>query len=430
MKPAQEFTNSFRRIRLYAILAAFIAALSLLSWIAPRVLGQAANSAVASVGDSVEMTSQMWALMTLRDLPQLMDDKFIMGFASAQVSNEQDNWRMLGPQTGPDGNLHPPRPSITYEWQKLMTEQPDLASGPLLDVFLSNNPSWSFLDKNPKWNPKGDPTVVEVFLFSKDKIDKRPADAAARELLPVVKQNFQMAIKKLPAHYYFNEDLPAAMYDPASKRLRFNMPNGPADTFELMFPMVNNLTGKGKEMTEYAIGPVVQTQMPPEKNPGTVPPYGNASEWEWKQNFTRADIPQPVVWALDRQVRLTNVPLDGAQANTLAKLTAGLKARVFYTADHIELETPSAPLSRTTRTVLFAHLEKVQIIDRNGGLITTLDAQSFAAPAPATPAPPPANDPAAKKNAACVTFAQSMSGTTNPQNSTYQKVFGECMARQ
>src|SRR5579859_524333 len=275
--------NQFRSLHACSIVG-FVGLLFLCT--VPTASGQTASPfPQASTGDSVQFTAQMWSLMTLRDLPQFMDDKYLLPFATAQVSAEQGAWVNLGPQTGPGGGAGIIPAQITYEWQKLIDEQPDFAGGQLLDVFLSNNPSWSFLDRNPKWIPKSaDPPYVEAFLFSKDKIEKRTADAAARELMPVVKRNFQMAIKKLPAHYYFTEMLPVTRYDAAAKGLRIITDRGPVDGFDLLFAMVNTLQGSGKDMAEYAIGGILTTALPKEVYPGKNAPYDNSPEWDWKQN--------------------------------------------------------------------------------------------------------------------------------------------------
>src|SRR5262245_40660626 len=55
-------------------------------------------SAQAPTGDSVELTQQMYSLMTMRDIPQYMEDKFIVPLASAQISTEQSFWKQIGPQ--------------------------------------------------------------------------------------------------------------------------------------------------------------------------------------------------------------------------------------------------------------------------------------------------------------------------------------------
>ena len=347
---------------------------------------QQATSAQATTGDSVELTQQFYSLMSLRDIPQYMDDRFIIALASAQISSEQSFWKQIGPQDV-GGALRPARPSVTYEWQKLIETQPDFAGGPMLDAFVNNTVDWSFLSKNPQWNPNAN-MVVGLTVFSKEKVEGRQAEFAARELAPVAKRMFQMATKKLPTHFYFSEQLPLWKYDFATSTIRFAGTAAMPDRIDLITPVYDpsikvgvrdyydKLPAKAREMVPYAGAVVPQHTMPTVNRPGGTNASGGP-EWTWKQNFIYGPIPEPTIFVLDRQVRIGGVPLDVARAEALTKQQGLLTARVFFTADRMELGNPAAPLDRATQTVLYARLEKVQILDRNGGLVATLDATSF-----------------------------------------------------
>jgi hypothetical protein len=373
--------------------------------------------AQVSTGDSVEMTQQMYSLMTLRDIPQYMDDRFIAPIASAQISAEQSFWKQIGPQEV-GGAVRPARPSITYEWQKLIDAQPEFASGPLLDAFVNNNADWSFLSTNPQWNPNINPAarpVTALLVFSKEKVEGRQPDFAARELAPVAKRMFAMATKKLPTHFYFNATLPQWKYDFGASAIRFNGTTEMPDKIDLMRPVYDpgikvgvrdyyeKLPARAREMLPYAAGAsgdsygywVAQHTMPAGNKPGGS--AGESPESKWKQNFIWGPIPEPTIFVLDRQVRIGAIPLDVARAEALTKMQGLLTARVFFTADRIELGNPAAPLERATQTVLYARLEKVQFLDRNGGLVATLEAASFRAAkdANAALAAPPRPAPAA-----------------------------------
>jgi hypothetical protein len=435
----------------------------------------------ASTGDSVELTQQMYSLMTMRDIPQFMDDKFLIPLASAQISTEQAFWKQIGP-TEAGGKSYPAKPSITYEWQKLVDTQPEFAGGPLLDAFVNNNADWSFLNKNPQWDPDANP-VIGLLVFSKEKVEGRQAEFAAHELAPVEKRMFQMAMKKLPTHFYFSEQLPLWKYDFDVGAIRFNGTEAMPDRIDLMRPVYDlgikvgvrdyyeKLPAKAREMVAYAGGAsgdtygywVAQHTMPAGNKPGVT--AGEAPEWKWKQNFIWGPIPEPTIFALDRQVRIGTIPIDIARAEALTKLQGLLTARVFFTADRIELGNPAAPLDRATQTVLYAKLDKVQILDRNGGLVATLEPASFPAakdvnaalappvpPAkPATPAPVASNAPPgetnqqrvarenkeawerdkAKQDAAikqmyCEGDAERAGA---PNSAAYQKVYDQCMAK-
>ena len=349
---------------------------------------QQAVSPQASSGDSVELTQQMYGLMSLRDIPQYMDDKFIVPLASAQISTEQSFWKQIGPQNDGD-RIRPARPSITYEWQKLIETQPEFAGGQMLDAFVNNNADWSFLARNPQWNPNINPAarpVVGLLVFSKEKVEGRQADFAARELAPVAKRMFQMAVKRLPTHFYFTVQLPVWKYDFAASGIRFTGTAQMPDRIDLLRPVYDpgikegvreyyeKLPAKAREGLAYSAGAVPQHTLPPGNKPGGA---GGSPESKWKENFIWGPIPEPTIFVLDRQIRIGTVPLDAARAEALTKLQGLLTARVFFTADRIELGNPSAPLDRATQTVLYARLERVQILDRNNAVVATLDAASF-----------------------------------------------------
>jgi hypothetical protein len=349
---------------------------------------QQGPSAQAPTGDSVELTQQMYSLMTLRDIPQYMDDKFIVPLASAQISTEQSFWKQIGPQNDGD-RIRPAKPSITYEWQKLIETQPDFAGGQMLDAFVNSNADWSFLTSNPQWNPNINPAarpLVGLLVFSKEKVEGRQAEFAARELAPVAKRMFQMAVKKIPTHFYFTTQLPVWKYDFAASGISFTGTAQMPDRIDLLRPVYDpgikegvreyyeKLPAKAREGLAYAAFGVPQHTMPAGNKPG-----GGGPESKWKENFIWGPIPEPTIFVLDRQIRIGTVPLDAARAEALTKLQGLLTARVFFTADRMELGNPLAPLDRATQTVLYARLERVQILDRNGALVTTLDAASFRA---------------------------------------------------
>ena len=352
---------------------------------------QQGTSAQASTGDSVELTQQMYSLMTLRDIPQYMDDKFIVPLASAQISSEQSFWKQIGPQDNGD-RVYPAKPSITYEWQKLIETQPDFAGGQMLDAFVNNNADWSFLSRNPQWNPNINPAarpLVGLLVFSKEKVEGRQAEFAARELAPVAKHMFQMAVKKIPTHFYFTTQLPVWKYDFAASGISFTGTAQMPDRIDLLRPVYDpgikegvreyyeKLPAKAREGLAYAAFGVPQHTMPPGNKPGGT--AGGSPEAKWKENFIWGPVPEPTIFVLDRQLRIGTVPLDAARAEALTKLQGLLTARVFFTADRMELGNPSAPLDRATQTVLYARLERVQILDRNNAVVATLDAASFRA---------------------------------------------------
>jgi hypothetical protein len=363
---------------------------------------------------SVEFTLQLSALLTIRDLPQYFNDQAIVKFATQQISIEKAIWGTFFGRKNPEtGQPIPPPPMITFEWQKLIDQRPDLAQGPLLDVFINTAPDWSFLRNERGWDPNSlAPPYVVAFLFSRDKVEGRDPEFAAHDLIPVVRQQVAMAIKRAPTHFYFTETLPTWQYDFDAKSIRFPGPSGPT-RLNLLMPMfdtetkkgyrdlLNALPAKARTMSDYFMAGggeslnynVIQHQMPddvnPGKNLGSMPPHG------WKDAFRFAGLPEPTVIALDRQVQITSVPLDSARAEAVHKEGGQLSARVYFAVDHIELQHPAKKDDNTT--MVFGRLEKVEILTRNKEVLVTFKPESFqvapevTAPAgsPAAPASPP-----------------------------------------
>jgi hypothetical protein len=372
----------------------------------------------ASASGSVEFTLQLSALLTIRDLPQYFNDQAIVKFATQQIAIEKAIWgALVGGKDRNTGQPMPPPPQITFEWQKLIDQRPDLAQGPLLDVFINTAPDWSFLRNEKGWDPNSlAPPYVVAFLFSREKVEGRDPEFAAHDLIPVVKQQMAIATKKVPTHFYFTETLPIWQYDFDAKSIRFPGPSGPT-RLNLLMPMfdteikkgyrelLNALPAKARAMADYFMAGggeslnynVIQHQMPGDVNPGKqvvgyMPPYA------WKDAFRFAALPEPTVIALDRQVQITALPLDSARAEAVHKEGGQLSARVYFAVDHIELQHPAKKDDNTT--MVFGRLEKVEILTRNKEMLASLKPESFqVAPevtfpaagsgSPAAPASPP-----------------------------------------
>jgi len=450
--------------------------------VAPSAAGAAPAAQAASVAQppmagTIPMTRMAYALLTMRDLPkQFFDDSHLINFAFSQIANEQSLWKQLGP----DPNTGRIRPSITFEWQKLIDQQPDLAGGALLDVFMKSDPDWSFLNSNPKWDPNAAPNLrpsVVVFLFSKEKVEGRQAEFAARELFPVVKRQFELALKKLPTHFYFTEQLPSWKYDFDAKGIKFEGTQAMPNKINLLMPQYDpeaktgsreyfiQLPAKAQTLASYQFRggtpgySVTQDTLPTETNPGV--PLSFSTVAAWHKAFSESKIPEPSILALDRQVQLTTIPVDIARAEALTKLGGYLTARVYFAADHIELhhEVAGKEFTAATPTLLYAQLEKVEILSKDGALVAAYDPQSFtvasapaAAPAPvAAKAAPPAaptgetneqrvarenremnakmqaefNEKTKKNN--CDFRASRTKGGSDPNSAVYKNAYDACM---
>jgi len=343
-------------------------------------------------GGSLPFTTPMVVLMTMRDIPQYFEESHLAGFATQQISIEKTEWQNLGPHSR-DGRNYPPQPQITYEWAKLVDQNPKLANGALMDVFLRSDPDWSFLDNAPGWDPNANQSakpVVAVFLFAKESIEGRQPEFAAHELAPVVKRQFEVAIKKLPTHFSFTVMMPTWKYDFAAKGIRFQNPTNPnSEKIDLLVPMwavnkagVRQWSGqypaKAQAMGVYAMGGAYEVVMhePPEQvNRGLK--TGLAPEFYWKRSFSAANVAEPGLMAFDRRLQISTIPLDTARAERITKVGGVLTARIYFTAERIELEHPTTVYDHTVHTLLYAKFEKAEISARNGEIIATYGPQDF-----------------------------------------------------
>jgi len=347
----------------------------------------------AGTDESLPFTMPMYALMTFRDIPQFFDETHLAGFATQQIGVEQTFWKNIGPFAR-DGRTYPGRPAITYEWAKLVDTQPAFADGPLMDVFLRSDPDWSFLNNAPNWDPAANISakpVVAVLLFSKESIQGRQSEFAAHDLVPVVKRQFEAAIKRLPTHFYFTEALPGWKYDFTARAIRFQpQTSPPSDKVDLLLPMwAVNKNGirqwsypyppRAQAMGVYAMGAgsywVVRHEPPEEVNPGVS--AGLSPEAYWKNSFSSARIPEPSWVAMDRRLQISAIPLDEARAEQITKVGGLFTAKIYFTAERIELQHPTTVFDNKAGTLLYAHFEKVEIVNRKGDLIVTLGPKDF-----------------------------------------------------
>jgi hypothetical protein len=87
------------------------------------------------------------------------------------------------------------------------------------------------------------------------------------------------------------------------------------------------------------------------------------------------------VIALDKQVEINSIPMDAVRAEALEKIrtrVGGLQARLHIEAQKVEYSA-TAPVNQ--RSVLFARLERIDILDPAGSLIVSLTPAQLKAPA-------------------------------------------------
>jgi hypothetical protein len=426
---------------------------------------------------SVEFMVYYATLLTIRDLPQYLTDKAAAGFAVQQILIEKSAWGFLYPK---DRFTHVPRPRgpmMTFEWQKLIDQRPQLAEGPLLDVFLYAAPDWSFLKNEKGWDPDS-PPLVSVFLFSRDKIEGRDPEFAAHDLIPVVRRQFEMAVKKMPTHFYFTETLSPWDYDFDTKSIRFSGPPG-VTRHNLMAPIFDPeskqgyrqqfdaLPAKARAMMDYHMGTggagavpyynVIEHEIPGDVNPGSLGGGGYQPSRGWKESFAFARLPEPDIIALDRQVQITTIPIDPARAEQVHKQGGPLSARIYFVVDRIALQHPT---KGDNETMVYARLEKVEILTRAKEVLASFKAESFPAPPvitasaaggrsagaaarrASTPKPNETNAERIRRLnqeqfdrikaqrervIACHAQARKASGTTNPNDPAYKRAYDACM---
>ncbi len=365
-------------------------------------------------GVTPELRSYDIDLLAIRDNPELID-RLLPEFTRAQVEVEQRIWRNIdlmekagggsGGEAAANLNLNPKKPAFVFEWQKLMEAQPELARGPVLNVFLTPAADWSFVKREPGWSDRYN-QIVEVMLFSRGAIEGRNPEFAARELAPLMRKQLQMAAAKAPTSYCFTVALPAWDYDFEAKAIRFQTQGktggfdllGQAKTSVFSAPPANSrdyaMVLPASLSTSLAYG-FPGNSLAPEVKLGVVLPVRTADE-RWRDGFPTTGestapgaFPDPQSLALDRELNLASIPMDAKVAERLMNgqsVTGSgpgrgsqvrLSARVYIDVDHVALEQDFYEGKSTPFTVTVARLRKVEIRGLNDELIRTLDAASF-----------------------------------------------------
>src|SRR5207247_2483782 len=132
-------------------------------------------------------------------------DDVLIEFNTSQVRAEQTAWQQLDKaiqhakqiENLPNSNqCTNPNPTVcfklntkpfTFEWQKRIEQQADLAQGPLMDAFIRPDADWSFVTREPG-RDNGRRNAVALFVFSRESVEGRDAQFAARELVPVMRR--------------------------------------------------------------------------------------------------------------------------------------------------------------------------------------------------------------------------------------------------
>jgi hypothetical protein len=341
---------------------------------------------------SLPLTAYRLNLLTIRDNPELLTDTRLAEFTREQVGAEITMWKELGSVAEVQSRRQrdPVTPSA-YEWQKFISQQPAFARGPLLDVFLRPDADWSFV-QHP------DSSVVMAFVFSRDKVEGRQPEFAAHDLLPIARQHLELAASRVSTSLWVMRSLPAWQYDFSTQSIRF--PGAAGGKVDILSPVFDPESKPLSDRTYFDELPAkahadadLWIGSPQNDLPEVKPGFPSSSPTEfWREKTIFLRLPSVTVLAFDRQLRISSIPLASGLAEQLQKLGNTLKAKVYITAERMEQIHQLHPERVNGPTmVLFARLQKVEILNSRDEIVKTLLPEQLPAPAAIPPAPAPAN---------------------------------------
>lgn len=374
--------------------------------------GRAINAAPAVAGGYLPLTNYRVALLEFHDFPEDMTDAYLTTIAKWQVNGEQSNWKLLDSWiagkplfgTVPAGlQLNPQHPQFFFEWQKIIDSNPALAQS-LLGLFLRSDGDWSFLKKQPGWDERFD-AYITVFLFAREKIEGRQPDFVARELTGVVRKHLQMAVAQAPVKLYFDIRLQSG-YDIPQAAIRLMKPNSNefADGLEILRRTENvtfsdtpvdklpaptdrdyrsYLPGAARSAVNYNVSQELTDT--PEARPG-VNVYGADPLEIWRKAMPGESfdnrMPPLGGFAFDRQLKLGPIPFDPRKAEPMLQALRSLRARVFFTANRVNLSRVSYERQwKPLEAWISAHVDKVEILGPTDEALVTIPGSTLPAAA-------------------------------------------------
>jgi hypothetical protein len=122
----------------------------------------------------------------------------------------------------------------------------------------------------------------------------------------------------------------------------------------------------------------------PMARPGVII-YGADPQEAWRKNITGNTQDMKMLslsaFSLDRQLKLSAIPLDARRAEPLIQVLRNLHARVYLAADRVDLFQTAYERKVNEQLILFAHVQKVEILGPKDEPIATIGAQALPAPA-------------------------------------------------
>lgn len=379
----------------------------------PALFAQSSAALTATVATGADetsfpMTPYRVGLLTLKDVPSTMSDKFLRDFTKAQIIAEQSffkSWdrRWSGDPHNPHpGQFRPKDREFFFEWQRLEQEKPELANGALMGVYLRPDPDWSFVKQDKRWDDRKE-AAVEVFLFAEESIRGRDPEFVAHELTSVTKSQLELAAAKAPRNLWLDVQLPAGDYDFESKAIRF-WPVGTsggkfADRIDLLqpirepaytpFPREGRAFGMtlpldaGTKLAYFKGDYERLLKEPSTTRPGAqtqTAPMGPLLADSWRQHFWPSSgqlLPYLQALAFDRQLQIGSIAIDEKTAEKLRAKMQSLRARVYFQAERIELGEQAYEQTRTPVSVLFARLIKIDITTIDGERVASWGPEAF-----------------------------------------------------
>lgn len=360
-------------------------------------VGSAPAPTSSSLGQSFPLTFYRLDLLTIRDNPNLPTDAGLARFTANQINIEQSSWKDLDSNVASQSRRRrTPVYASAWEWDKFLAQDPEFARGPLEDVFLREDANWSFV-KNPA------DSIVMAFVFSRREVEGRQPEFAAHELMPIARQQLQLAASKVATDLWFTRELPVSDYDFASQSLRF--PSAERGIADILRPVYDPHSTAPQSRTDFDELPDrAHTQAAmwlgmrdpdlPELKPGFP---GNSPDFYWRTGTSFLELPHPTVLSLDRELRLTSIPMAPELAERVKAMGNPIRAKVYIKAEQMQLIHQIHPERKNgPETVLFARLQKVEILNRKDEVVLTLPAshfqsgKEFASQIPPAPAPAPA----------------------------------------
>jgi hypothetical protein len=347
-------------------------------------------------GEFLPLTQWRAVVLLFRDNPNLMTENALFTHLLDQVAGEANLWGTYDNRraTTPGHLVAPPVKKFIFEWQKYIDQQPELARGPLMDVFMRGDADWSFVERQKGWDEN--PTnIVDVVVFAKEAVVDREAQFAAQALMPVYRKHLDLAISKATTKFFFDAPLPLAAYDFGTKSFRFVKQGTAAANVRHEFvekavvlkswepgdPLAAaSLKSRANYYTFSADQKSINIQ-----GENTNRPQGRLG-WSgpetWRRNLERRFAAPLIGFSFDRPLEISSFPVDTAKAEALTKRFAEFSARVFIEAEHVYVGLGA---DNKNRSVIAARVQRVEILGPDHDVLATVSgvAEKGSSPPPA-----------------------------------------------